>query len=129
MMEFITLALSFPATVYGVVNSETGKAESMCGETVPIPCDSNATTASGQQFDPDVLAAAVPMPKNRIMRPVRICLYNPDTGKRAWAVINDKVNPRYQGVRGLDLTPKLYKALTGKPATSWSSLERIEVCK
>lgn len=127
MIEFIHMALALSATVYGV-KGEDGKAEMMCGETIAIPCDSKATTASGQQFNPNALTAAVPMPKNRLIKPIRVCLYNVDTGMKTWVLINDKANPKWQGVRGFDITPAVYKALTGETAKPWSRIENIEEC-
>jgi hypothetical protein len=128
MIEFIKIALTLNATVYGVVDHRTGKPEKMCGEAIPIPCDNKATTASGQQFNPESMTAAVPMPKNRIIRPMMICLQNQDTNRKIWVLVNDKANPRWQGVRGFDITPAVFKALTGEIARPWSKIENIKEC-
>lgn len=122
MLRWIELALSLPATVYG-------KGELMCGDPGKVvPCDSNATTASGDPFDPQALTVAVPLPAKRIMRPMRLCLENPQTGKRVWVTVNDKANERWIGQRGFDMTPATYKALTGKQARPWSSIEQVKEC-
>jgi hypothetical protein len=129
MLTWIELALSLPATVYGIVNPETGKGELMCGDPGKVvPCDSNATTASGERFNPQELTVAVPLPFNRILRPVRLCLEHPKTGNKVWVKVNDKANERWIGQRGFDMTPATYEALTGKPARPWSSIERIKEC-
>lgn len=123
MLTWIELALSLPATVYGV------HGELMCGDPGKVvACDENATTASGDPFDPQALTVAVPLPTNRIIRPVRLCLENPKTGRQVWVTVNDKANERWIGQRGFDLTPATYKALTGNAAKPWSSIAQIKEC-
>ena len=121
-MTWIEVALSLPATVYGF-------SEWNCGDThKPVPCDTSATTASGDPFDPQALTVAVPLPRNRIVRPVQLCLEHPKTGRRVWVRVNDKANERWIGQRGFDLTPAVYEALTGKQARTWSSIEQLKEC-
>jgi hypothetical protein len=122
MIEYIQLAFTLPASTYGL-------GEVMCGDPhKPAACEVGAVTASGDQFDPDALTVAIPLPTNRRMRPAVICILNPSTGKSAWVKVNDKSNPRWIGQRGFDITPATYQALTGKPARPWSSIEQVKEC-
>ncbi len=129
MIELVLTAISLKATVYGVYDPAKGRAEMNCGDPgTPVACDTNAVTASGERFNPNALTAAVPAPFNRIMRPLFMCIRNPNTGKEVVVWINDKSNERWQGNRGLDLTPATFEALTGKPAKPWSSIPKLEKC-
>ena len=122
MIDLVLTALTLPATIYGM-------GEKNCGDPgMAVACDTNAVTASGERFDPSYYTAAVPAPTNRKMRPVLICIRNPDTGKMVKVWVNDKANARWQGNRGLDLTPAAYEALTGRKVTKWSSIPRLEKC-
>lgn len=113
MIEFIELALSLPATIYGL-------GERNCGDVDrPVACAEGAVTASGEPFNPHEIAAAVPAPEKTILRPLTICLLSKD-GKHVYVRINDKANSRWIGHRGLDLTPGAWKALGYEP-TRWHS--------
>lgn len=121
MNSFLLLALSLNATVYGL-------GEFNCGDydQEPQKCAHGAITASGVTFDPKEIGAALPMPRNRRLRPTSVWLKT-DSGYCLEVPIIDKGNERYVGVRGLDLTPATVHAITGKPATSsWSG--KLEVC-
>lgn len=120
MSELVTIALQFPATVYGY-------GEMRCGDPGrAVPCDSRATTASGDAFDPYAVTAAVPAPANRIMRPhfVGILALN---GTCVQVYVNDKKHERYVGSGGLDLSPAAWKAL-GYDPDKWHSA-KIRRCK
>lgn len=107
---FVALALKFHATVYGY-------GELYCGDydSEPQPCDSTAITASGEPFNPDELIAAVPLPRNRIMRPLTIGVLD-HAGRCLQIRVIDKKNERFIGNSGLDLSPGAVLAITGKPA-------------
>lgn len=121
MNLFITLALINTATIYGY-------GEKFCGEPErPVPCDIRAITASGEGFNPSEISAAIPLPRNKIMR--TFYLHVKDyRGKCIKLKVNDKKNWRYIGNGGLDLTPAAVMAITGKlPNRFWSG--KLEVCK
>lgn len=106
----LTLALNFPATIYGL-------GEQLCGDPHdPVPCDRTATTASGLPFDPDALHVAVHVPPevtSRVrIRPGRwrICLRALD-GTPTWLPISDK-----KGRAGLDLSPEAWRLLGYEPS-------------
>ena len=123
LMDYVVLALNFTHTNYG------SNAELMCGDVgKPVACVSGVPTASGEDFDIDEPTAAVPMPRNRIINPMVICLYNPETGMRANIRINDKKNPRFIATGGLDLSPKAYELLVGERPKRWSSVEKLKLC-
>jgi len=101
----------------------------MCGDPGKVvECNAGATTASGETFQPALYTAAVPLPTNRRMRPITICVRNPDTGHEVVLRVNDKSHPRWQGVRGLDLTPAAMGALLGRQARATDSIARLEPC-
>lgn len=121
MELFIALAMTQTATVYGF-------GERMCGDVgKPVPCDERAITATGEQFKPTEITAAVPAPKSK--RIFSYTIYIKNYKDICIPVkINDKKNPRYIGKGGLDLTPGAVWAITGKlPTRYWSG--RIERCK
>lgn len=115
-------AVALPASVYGL-------AEVQCGDVhAPRPCVYGAVTASGETFDPGKPTAAVFLPAQYRARPHWLHV-RAGEGRPCVAIwVNDKGNPRYQGKRGLDLTPAAYKALTGNEAKPWSSIPKLERC-
>lgn len=120
-LNFVLLALKFNATVYGFE-------ELYCGDydSLPVACSVGAVTASGEQFNPEDISAAVPMPRNRVLRITEISLKAHD-GSCITVRIIDKKNERYIGSSGLDLSPAAVEAITGKPASRfWSG--RVEQC-
>lgn len=102
--------------------------EHMCGENIPIKCEDGAVTASGEELVDDIPSAAIFIPAKYRMRPLTVCLKNPATGLKSLVRLNDKGNPRYYKVRGLDLNPQAYYELTGETAKVYSSIERLELC-
>jgi len=119
--QFVLLALKFHATMYGV-------GEDYCGDydAEPEACAHGAITASGEVFNPEQLTAAVPMPRNRILR-VAVVQLRAFDGECLTIRIIDKKNERFVGNSGLDLTPAVVAALTGKEATRhWSG--KVDAC-
>ncbi len=120
MIEYIILALTLPATTYG--HGEAGK----CGDVgAPVACTAGATTSSGEPFDPEDATAAVPAPAKQRTRPMFVSVRSVN-GVCVQIRVNDKGNPRYIGVRGLDLTPGALRLLGIKPTKHWSG--KLEVC-
>lgn len=124
MQEFVSLALQLTATIYGI-------GEPMCGDyhEAPKQCVQGLTTASGEEFRPDDEAtAAIPLPRNRIMRPftIRIRLADYEDAECVEVRVNDKVNARFIGERGFDLSKKAVEMLGGKVTHYWSG--RVEQC-
>lgn len=117
---FIALALSLPATVYGL-------GERMCGQTLPLPCVFGAVTSSGAVFNPETYQAAVPAPNYLKIYPRNLALRAFD-GTCVNLQILDRKNPRYIGISGLDLTPALVFRLTGQiPTRHWGA--RVSLCR
>lgn len=122
VLFYILVASGLHSTTYG-------HGELMCGNIgKPVRCSVGAITASGEVFDPQIPTAAIFSPtslrmwKRASVMPVRIL---PD-GKCMFIRINDKMNPRYIGKRGFDLTPASVKLLGGKVSDKWSG--KVEVC-
>lgn len=119
--KFVLLASNLLATTYG-------HGELMCGDIGnPAKCEKGAVTASGVEFDPEIPMAAVAAPTRAKVKPIWIWLqYNSRPCVRI--LLADKMNPRYIGRRGFDLTPAAVKLLTGQePTTHWSG--KIRVCR
>jgi hypothetical protein len=122
MEYYITLALKFAATIYGF-------GEHYCGDydQEPQPCEHGAITASGEIFDPNALTAAVPAPRNYVMRRATEIKLKKHNGKCITVRVNDKKNERFIGNSGLDLTPAVVKKITGSEAPRyWGG--RVEQC-
>lgn len=118
--EYIATALLYTASTYGWL-------EVKCGDPgKAVPCDGNATTASGEAFNPNLVTAAVPMKSNRRLRPKTIFLKAKD-GTCILVRINDKKNARFVGKGGLDLTPATVRALGYKAHSNWSG--KVEQCE
>jgi len=121
MLEYLIVIAS------GLVSTTYGFGEYMCGDIgSPAPCVEGAVTASGVTFDPEAPQAAIAAPTSYKLKPTHIYL-KVDGGKCKKIALVDKMNPRYIGRRGFDLTPKAVQLLTGKPAVStWSGI--VHVC-
>jgi hypothetical protein len=118
---YLMIASLVPSTTYGY-------GEKMCGDIgKPVACSVGAVTASGVPFNPAVPMVALAMPTNRRLVARHVWL-RVEGGECKRVRLTDKMNPRYIGKRGFDLTPAAVTLLTGKPATKhWSG--RVEVCK
>jgi hypothetical protein len=121
LLQAIALASGLQATTYG-------HAELACGDIhAPVPCTHGAVTASGELFDPGLATVAIALPTRTRLRAADIWLRVGD-GRCHRVRLNDKMNPRWIGVRGFDLTPRAVELLTGKPATRhWSGV--VHVCR
>lgn len=119
--QLLLLASMLTSTTYG-------HGELMCGDIgKAVPCVKGAVTASGLPFDPTVPMVAIAAPTAMVLKARTIGLRVPG-GKCRGVKLADKMNPRYVGVRGFDLTPAAVALLTGAPATKhWSG--RVELCK
>ena len=89
-------------------------------------CD-GGITASGEKFEPfNEPSAAVAMPRNVRMRPKWVYL-RVESGDCHMIRVNDKMNQRYVGKRGFDLSPSAQELLTGNAASkNWSG--KVFVC-
>ncbi len=120
LTKYIQLADGRRATTYGYT-------ESNCGDPGhAVPCDSNATTASGEKFDPSRPTMAVAAP-HRLPLEARDVYIRTATSQCVRVRLNDKLNERYIGVLSFDLSPAAVALLTGKPASpTWS--DKIYLC-
>lgn len=120
VLKFIELAFTVG------LSSTFGYGEYNCGNIGhPKPCIKGQPTASGIPLDPDAPQAAVAAPTNLRMYPVTV--YMRVSGGPCVAIeIVDKMNPRYIGRRGFDLTKGALRAL-GLP--DHPQLVRVESCK
>lgn len=121
MLEYLIIIAS------GLLSTTYGHGEINCGDIgSPVPCEVGAVTASGVPFDPSLPQAAVAAPSDLRLRARSIKL-RVDGGPCRKIQLVDKMNPRYIGKRGFDLTPEAVRLLTGKPATAaWSGI--VHVC-
>lgn len=121
MLEYLLAIAS------GLVSTVYGYGETMCGDVGrPRPCSHGAVTASGDIFDPSIPSIAIAAPAHFRLKPTKIFLRVGD-GPCKPVLLLDKMNPRYMGIRGFDLTPAAVELLTGTPATAyWSDI--VHVC-
>ena len=105
LSQFISLAFTVG------VSSTYGFGEPFCGDydQKPQPCEYGAITASGEVFDPELPTAAVAAPRGLRMYPVVV--YMSAGGPCVPIRINDKLNERYIGERGFDLSRGALRAL------------------
>lgn len=100
----------------------------MCGDVgSPRACSHGATTSSGETFDPARATAALAAPFRLYLQgsTVYLKLVGPYPCRKIR--LNDKMHPRYIGVRGFDLSPGAVRSLTGRaPRRDWSG--RVDVC-
>jgi len=121
MLSYLLAASGATATIYGV------SGEMYCGSPdSPQACDSSATTASGEPFDPTKPTAAVAIPNKYILRPGWVML-RLEGGKCSPVRINDRMNERYvhTDIR-FDLSPAAVASLGGTPSPTWSG--RVHIC-
>jgi hypothetical protein len=108
------------------VSTVYGFGEMNCGDIgKAVPCDANAITASGIPFDPEMPYAAVAAPTELRMEPKLVFMRVAD-GPCIPIWILDKMNPRYIGERGFDLSPRALELLTGNRSPQWSG--RVSKC-
>jgi hypothetical protein len=120
LAAYLLIASGITATTYGHGEFNCGDVES------PRQCAAGAVTASGESFVPDYPSAAIAAPARLIVRGQWIKL-RVDEGPCFAVRLNDKMNPRYIGTRGFDLSPAAVELLTGQPAhPRWSG--RVHVC-
>jgi hypothetical protein len=111
----------------GLVSTTYGYNEIFCGDVHrPEACAVGAVTASGVPFDPSLPQIALAAPSNLRIRPTWVGI-RVQNGPCVMVHLVDKMNPRYVGVRGMDLTPAAVALVTGKPAhPKWSG--EVFVC-
>ena len=122
MFDFIQRADGMTGTTYGW-------GEMMCGDIgKPVPCDKNATTASGQPFDPELPTAAIAAPTRLRMPSGGFEVYlKVEGGECAKILVNDKKNPRFIDKKPWDLTKGALEALGVDATRHWSG--KVFICK
>lgn len=121
LQKFIELAFAVG------ISSTYGFGEWNCGDIGKAkPCIKGQPTASGVLLDPDAPQAAIAAPTNMRMRPVTVYMRVPGGPCVAIQVI-DKMNPRYIGERGFDLTPGALRALGVEPKPQLLTVEKCEI--
>jgi len=125
----VTYLLSLLVTVASGLRSTTygwGTGDLHCGDIGhAVECVKGLPTASGEPLDPNVPQIAIAAPTwlrlKSVVIPIRL------DGKRCVYVrLVDKMNPRYIGFRGFDLTPASVKLVGGVSTRHWSGT--ITVC-
>lgn len=132
LIHYIKLASGLLATTYG-------HGEMMCGPIdKPQACIYGAITSNGSTFDPDKATAAIAAPSTLRIPPsgvrVHLRIISRDahgrlsfSGPCKLILITDKMNERWIGVRGWDLTPGAVRYLGGTASPMWSAT--LELCK
>ena len=120
MLEYVILAGSLVAFTFGY-------SEKMCGDIHhPVACSVGATTASGEPFNPNVIAsAAIPIPKGMRLKTLIIKL-RAKNGKCVPIRVNDRSPEKWIGKRGFELTPAALRKLGIVPSKIWSGF--VEIC-
>lgn len=123
MIQFLLILFSYS----GMTASVYGFGEKMCGDThTPKACDENATTASGERFDPRRATVAIALPENMLVRPTVIQI-RLDDGPCKFVRINDKKPNKWKDSIPWDLSPAAVQMLTNKPVPKhWSG--KIHIC-
>lgn len=117
VLKFIELAFTVG------LSSTYGFGEYNCGDIgKPKPCVKGQPTASGVLLDPNLPQAAIAAPTNLRMYPVSVYMRVPGGPCVAIQVV-DKMNPRYIGKRGFDLTPGALRALGVEPKPQLLTVE------
>lgn len=121
ILLYIMVASGLRATTYG-----WGTGDKHCGDIgKPVECRKGLFTASGEVFDPMLPQMAVAAPTGLRMRPV-VLPVRLIKGKCKYLRVVDKMNPRYIGKRGFDLTPASVRLLGGISTRYWSG--KVKVC-
>lgn len=84
-----------------------------------MPCLMGAPTASGLPLDHNLPIFAVAAPTNMPVKATWVKM-RLDQGPCRWLILADKMNPRYIGERGYDLTPAALRTLGVTPTKHWS---------
>jgi rare lipoprotein A (peptidoglycan hydrolase) len=121
MFEYILLASSLLAFTFGYN-------EKMCGSAkMPVACSVGAKTASGESFNPNIIAsAALPLPRKFKLKTVMIKL-KAKNGKCVTIRVNDRSPEKWIGKRGFEFTPAALRLLGIQPHKKWSGY--VELCK
>lgn len=127
----MSIALKYYLTLAsGLISTTYGYGERMCGDVgAAVACIAGAVTASGEEFRPqEVASAAVAAPARLRIEATEVHLkIYPGPYACRPVRVNDKMNPRWIGKRGFDLSPAAVELLTGQPATErWSGV--VQVC-
>jgi hypothetical protein len=119
--ELLIVANGMLATTYG-------HGEWNCGDVGnPKPCAHGAVTASGETFDPGKPSAAIAAPADFVLDG-RYIFIRTAISKCVKVRLNDKMNERYIGERGFDLTPEAVRLLTNAdPTPYWS--DAVYLCR
>lgn len=109
------------ASSHGLEASVYGFSEKMCGDPGKARrCDRFAVTASGQQFNPQGVTAAISLPVHYRVPPEGIDVWlKLDDGECTKININDKKHYRFKKTRPLDLSVGAVKAMGGDPHKGW----------
>lgn len=121
LQELLLVASGLTSTTYGF-------GEGFCGDVgKPRRCEYGAITASGEIFDPSLPSAAIAAPFTFRLTARTVYLKVPG-GQCHPIRLTDKMNPRYMGQRGFDLSPAAVALLTNteEPSRTWSG--KVEVC-
>lgn len=112
----------------GLISTTYGWGEKYCGPPdTPVACTKGTITSTGEKFDPDIPTAAVAGPEKFILTKPLIIGLKIKNGPCQKIKINDRLNNRYFGGRGFDLSPSAVRLLTQKePTSTWS--DRIYLC-
>lgn len=116
---FLWLVSGLPATTYGYH-------EPNCGDIGKAKeCKHGAITSSGVKFEPHKAQVAVAIPNKWRIRPKYIYIRT-KTSPCVEVHLVDRMNERYVGKRGFDVTPAVLVKLGIKPTKHWS--DKIYVC-
>jgi len=121
LSELIMTAITVFSTTYSY-------GEMMCGDIgKPVKCQKGAITASGIPIDGKLPIIAIAAPTRMILRPHWVHMQLEGKESCHWLLLADKMNPRYIGKRGFDLTPSALRTLGVTPDPTWSG--NLIMCK
>lgn len=119
-LDFALIASMFFSTTYGW-------GENNCGDIgKPQTCAEGAITASGVPLSYKLPIVAVAAPTKLRMKAYWVKMRIKGKAKCKWLLLADKMNPRYIGKRGFDLTPPALSKLGVRPSSTWSG--HVELC-
>jgi len=126
LLKYLIIASLLPSTTYGWN-------ETMCGDVgAAVKCSHGAITASGVPLKPREAQMAIAVPAN-LRLPSRglyidVEAIGPNSTGCHTVLLTDKMNSRWVGERGFDLTPGAVQLLTGShPTPQWSG--RVSLCE